>query len=134
MPTYRTKDRTDAERFCRSLLARGYRQAPAIHHLRQTSEGTFRIYRERHRRKPTRWLRVAYYEPRRGPFRKVPHPLDHQPRASGMRCIEAASHGKAYSRGLCPNCYHRWKYWSNHAHRARLRARKHKERAGERAA
>jgi hypothetical protein len=135
--TFRSKDRAEVARFCRDLVARGFRQVPAIHELRQPAFLEFRIYRVRS------WWRVAYYEPTLdGPLKPIPpdpappvKPYGYGGRAAvrSTRCRCGCSR-PVEVRGLARTCYARWRYWNRDGVRDRELERAREDRAERKAA
>lgn len=131
MAWFRSKDIAEVNRFVRSLKERGFTQAPIpTTPNRSLKPDTFRVYRQRIHKKPSKWIIVSYYEPRREPFKAVPTFGPPQPRGQVVYCkSESHARRRAYARHLCFRCYHRASYWANQELRDRQRERCAKRRA-----
>ena len=119
MATYRTKDRMEAERFARSLVARGYTRdewrpgkGGSVH------KDTFRVTHHH------RFYWVAYYEPAELNARtETPPAVEKAPRKTYQRCSHPGCQRKHQARGLCKNHVQRWYYHNNPETRARKLAK-----------
>ena len=107
MASYLTRDRSDANRFMRSLLSRGYRRVANTSRGGQIPRDSFRTSRLDGR------IRVAYYEPSEPRARRrIPEPIETPTTGVARACTEPGCNGPHFSRGLCVRHYRRWEYHS----------------------
>jgi hypothetical protein len=138
MAAYRTRDPMDAARFVRALERRGFRRVPAAHHWQARLEyGTFRVYRETERKSRSGfngWIRIAFHELERGPSARPPaEPAPPFTVPQGAPCLTKECGEPSHSRGLCPRCGARWRYWNLEQVRESARERSRCRKAAERA-
>ena len=125
MATFRTRNRMEAIRFCRDLVARGFKRMPAVHNIADANLhfNTFRTYVDF-----DGFYRVAYFESRTGPHKDVPKvPETIYTSRAGHCSTKGHEERPIWARGLCNVCYNRWNYWRNAAKR---KAERERSRAG----